>query len=159
MPPQTAAPTIDPVRLLAQAYEKKTWHGPNLRQSLRGVSARAAAWRPARSRHNIWELALHAAYWKYAARRHLLGEPRGSFDRKGSNWFEAPKKPTDAAWRETIALLADEHRKFIAAVADSRNASAVQKQMGMVLGVAFHDVYHAGQIRLLRRMHDADASR
>jgi DinB superfamily len=155
MSPRSTAPSVDPIRLLAEAYEEKTWHGPNLRQSLRGVSAGAAAWRPSRSRHNIWELAIHAAYWKYTARRRLLGEPRGSFALEGSNFFEAPKKPTDAAWRGVLDLLADEHRRFMAAVADPRNARGVQKQMGMILGVAFHDVYHAGQIRLLRRMYEA----
>ena len=63
--------------LLDEAYEERTWHGPNLRQSLRGVSARQAARRPAPGRHNIWELAVHAAYWKYAVRRRLTGEKQG----------------------------------------------------------------------------------
>ena len=49
--------------LLDEAYEKKTWHGPNLKQSLKGVSVVQAAWRPGAGRHNIWEVALHAAYW------------------------------------------------------------------------------------------------
>ena len=43
--------------LLDEAYSKKTWHGPNLRQALKGVSAKQAAWRPGRGRHNIWEIA------------------------------------------------------------------------------------------------------
>ena len=44
-----------------EAFDKKSWHGPNLRGSLRGVTAQQAAWRPGPDRHNIWELALHAA--------------------------------------------------------------------------------------------------
>jgi hypothetical protein len=48
--------------LIDEAYQNKTWHGPNLWQSLKGVSARQAAWRPGRGRHNIWEVVLHAAY-------------------------------------------------------------------------------------------------
>ena len=66
------------VRLLLaaidEAYERKAWHGTNLRGALRGVTARQAAWRPAAGRHNLWEIALHAAYWKYAVRRRLTGE-------------------------------------------------------------------------------------
>src|SRR5437899_12362197 len=54
--------------LLDEAYERKTWHGPNLKQSLKGVSMVEAAWRPGPGRHNIWEVALHAAYWKYTVR-------------------------------------------------------------------------------------------
>jgi hypothetical protein len=80
------------LQLLSEAYEKKTWHGPNLKQSIRGVSARGAAWRPASGRHNIWELTLHAAYWKYAVRRRLIGLPQGSFALKGSNFFAMPDR-------------------------------------------------------------------
>jgi DNA-directed RNA polymerase beta' subunit len=58
--------------LIEEAYSKKTWHGPNLRQALKGVTAKQAAWRPAAGRHNIWELTVHAAYWKYIARRRII---------------------------------------------------------------------------------------
>src|SRR6202022_3143178 len=76
--------------LLDEAYEKRAWHGPNLKQSLRGVSAKQAAWRPAPGRHNIWELAVHSAYWKYAVRRKIAGRKRGSFVLEGSNFFPRP---------------------------------------------------------------------
>lgn len=142
------------LQLLSEAYEKKTWHGPNLRQSIRGVSARDAAWRPSPGRHNIWELTLHAAYWKYAVRRLLLGLPRGSFALKGSNFFAMPEPPADAAWRRDRQLLEDEHRKLMATIADSRNSRVVKKQLRMIFGVAYHDIYHAGQIRLLRRLRE-----
>ena len=75
--------------LLAEGYEKRAWHGPNLKQSIRGLSAKQAAWRPGPGRHNIWELVVHAAYWKYAARRRIGGK-RGSFALKGSNFFLRP---------------------------------------------------------------------
>jgi len=142
------------LQLLSEAYEKKTWHGPNLKQSIRGVSARVAAWRPQRGRHNIWEFTLHAAYWKYMARRRLLEEARASFAVKGSNFFAMPEPPTEAAWRNCCQILEEEHRKLIAAVADAQNSRAVKKHLRMIFGVAFHDIYHAGQIRLLRRMQE-----
>src|SRR3984893_16201853 len=77
--------------LLGEAYEKRTWHGPNLKQSIRGVTAKQAAWRPGPGRHNIWELTVHAAYWKYAVRRRIEGGKRGSFVLKGSNFFARPE--------------------------------------------------------------------
>ena len=76
--------------LLDEGYEKKTWHGPNLKQSLKGVTAWQAAWRPGPGRHNIWEFTLHAAYWKYAVRRRIEGGKHGSFVLKGSNFFTRP---------------------------------------------------------------------
>ena len=85
--------------LLDEAYAGPAWHGPCLRGALRGVTHREAAWRPAPGRHNIWELTVHAAYWKYAVRRRLLGEMRGSFSEKGSNFFSRPTELSERAWK------------------------------------------------------------
>lgn len=140
--------------LLEEGYSRKTWHGPNLRQSLKGVSAEQAAWRPAPGRHNIWELALHSAYWKYAVRRRIEGGKRGSFVLKGSNFFARPGtgKVTEAAWHADLALLEKEHQALEGAIRSVLKTSRSKKLLPTLYGVAFHDVYHAGQIRLLRRL-------
>src|SRR5262249_49715801 len=88
--------------LYDEAFDKESWHGPNLRGAIRGVTAQQAAWRPAPGRHNIWEFTVHAAYWKYVVRRRLTGEKRGSFALKGSNFFERPIECTEAAWKQDL---------------------------------------------------------
>ena len=140
--------------LLDEAFSQKTWHGPNLRQSLKGVTAKQAAWRPAPGRHNIWEVALHAAYWKYAVRRKLEGAKPGSFVLKGSNFFARPEKgrATETAWRADRAILESEHRALVQTIRKTLQSPRATKHLRMLYGVAFHDVYHAGQIRLLRRL-------
>ena len=142
--------------LLGEAYQRKTWHGPNLKQSLKGVSVLEAAWRPGPGRHNIWEVALHAAYWKYAVRRRIEGAKRGSFVLKGSNFFPRPAKgnATEAAWAADKKLLEREHRAMCAAIAKALRKPRDPKFLKQLYGVAFHDVYHAGQIRLLRRLQE-----
>ena len=137
---------------LDEAFHKKSWHGPNLRQSLRGVTVAQAAWRPQGERHNIWELALHAAYWKYVVRRRLTGEKRGSFALKGSNFFERPVERTQAAWNTDVALLESEHDRLRSVVAKLSLSAHTPKALHLIRGAAAHDLYHAGQIRLLRRM-------
>jgi len=142
--------------LLDEAFSTKTWHGPNLLQSLRGVTAKQAAWRPAPGRHNIWEETLHAAYWKYDVRRRLEGGKRASFVLRGSNFFARPEKGrgTEAAWRTDRKILDNEHRALVQAVRKALQTPRAKKQLRMLYGVAFHDVYHAGQIRLLRRLQE-----
>ncbi len=104
--------------LVDEAFDKKSWHGPNLRGSLRGVTTEQAAWRPGPDRHNIWELTLHAAYWKYVVRRRLTGAKRGSFELPGSNFFLRPCEETsETAWRADIDILVAEHRKLRAVIA------------------------------------------
>ncbi len=139
------------LEILEQAYERKAWHGANLRQSLRGVPAKIAARRPAPGRHNIWEIAVHAAYWKYRVRR-LRADRPGSFALEGHNWFKRPVELNEKAWRADLTLLRAEHRKLRQALADYLAGKARQVPARLIFGAAFHDVYHAGQICLLRRL-------
>jgi hypothetical protein len=142
------------LRLLDEAYKKKTWHGPNLRQAIRGVNAKQAAWRPGPGRHNIWEETLHAAYWKYTVRKRIEGGRKGSFALPGSNFFLRPEKGKagNAAWQADKELLEREHNALRASVDGVLNTPRGVKFLKQIYGVTFHDVYHAGQIRLLRRL-------
>jgi hypothetical protein len=148
-------PTANVVLLAAidQAYSRQSWHGTNLRGSLRRVGAEQALWRPQPERHNIWELAVHAAYWKYAVWRKLAGARRGSFPLKGSNWFPSPHRGSEREWRETVALLDRMHKQLRAAVA-ALPARALDdpKLLRLLTGVAAHDLYHAGQIQVVKRL-------
>ena len=122
------------------------------------MSAAQAAWRPSGGRHSIGDLVLHAAYWKYAVRRLLTGEKRGSFPRKGSNWFSPPAATTEKEWKELLVLLETEHRTLAAAAVRLSPADLSKKPKGsrtiaeILSGVASHDVYHTGQIQLLKRL-------
>lgn len=147
--------------VLDQAYDHPSWHGPNLRGAIRRVSVKQAAWRPGSGRHNIWEIAVHAAYWKYAAWRRLTGGVRGSFPLEGSNWFPRPgeRGMTEAAWRSDRALLDDMHVSLRAAVErlsprDLHRTPRGSKvsNLSLLSGVAAHDLYHAGQIQLLKKL-------
>ena len=142
------------LNLLEEAFEKKAWHGPNLWQSLKGVTAQQAAWRPAPGRHNIWEETLHAAYWKYVVRRKLEGGKRGGFVLAGSNFFARPEagKLTEAAWKADKAILRDEYQALHNAITNAKRKPLTPELAHILWGVAFHDIYHAGQIRLLRRL-------
>ena len=144
---------------LDEAFDRRSWHGTNLRGSLRGMTAAVASRRPAPARHNAWEIAVHAAYWKYAAWRRLTGEKRGTFGREGSNWFASPVPATEAAWRKDVALLVSYHRQLREAVARLADGDLDRRAVGgretvgrLVRGIAAHDLYHAGQIQLLKRL-------
>jgi len=146
------------LRAIDQGFDHVAWHGPTLWGAIRGVTAQQAAWRPGRGRHNIWELVLHTAYWKYAVRRRLVGGEQGTFPRDGSNFPALPKVLDERHWRADVRLLKDQHRRLRAAVA-ALPASALGRRLGKkwtrseaVHGIAMHDLYHAGQIQLLKRL-------
>ena len=155
--------------LLDEGFQRAAWHGPNLRSALRGVTWQQARWRPTVGAHNIWELAVHTAYWKYVVRRRLLGETGRGFPETGRNWFARPstnqKRASDRvapqkAWKRDMALLVGVHRELRATVAPLDDMTLDQPARGsrqtpakIITGIALHDVYHAGQIQLLKRLY------
>jgi len=146
------------LQLIDEAYGKRAWQGTNLRGSLRGVSVQEASWRPAPDRHNIWEIIVHTAYWKYIVRRRLLGEKKGSFPLTGNNWIKRPIVTSENAWREDICLLDEMHSSLRETIALLKPSHLNRKPAGSkftnastISGIACHDVYHTGQIQLLKR--------
>ncbi len=142
-----------------QAFDRRAWHGTALWGSIRGLSPREALWRPARRRHNIWEVVLHTAYWKYIVRRRLTRDLALEFPRTGSNWPALPAKPDATAWRRDVALLKEQHRLLRAVIArfpatrlGARGWRSTWTNAQHVYGIASHDLYHAGQIQLLKAL-------
>lgn len=110
-----AASSIDTLLdALDYAFDKRSWHGANLMAAVRGVPAAVAA-RRVSARKSIWEQVLHAAFWKHRVLKYLNGPRHGPLGRKGFNWPTPP--PTDAAWKQDLALLRDLHARLKAEVA------------------------------------------
>jgi hypothetical protein len=153
----TSAAVGDLLPLLDEAYDRRSWHGTNLRGAIRRIEPAQIVWRPAPNRHNVWELVVHAAYWKYVVRRRVASEPRGSFPLAGSNFFARPGPFDAAAWRADVDLLAAQHRALRETVAQLSDADLARTLGGKPLawsvrGAAAHDLYHAGQIQLLKTL-------
>jgi hypothetical protein len=149
----------DPALLLGildEAYNRRTWSGTNVRKSLRGITAAGAAWRPPHARHNVAQIVLHLAYWKTVVCGRLDPERKRPFPLAGSDWFEVPARLGEAQWAHSLKLLADAQRRLRQAVAsvDLSDASkAGRDRARLAYGIAMHDMYHAGQIAMIRAQH------
>lgn len=150
------------LHLLDPPSGTRLWYGgARALGSLRGVAWPEAAWKPGPERHSIWELVLHIAYWKYAVRRRLDDSvPRGAFPRSPANWPRVPDEPNERAWKEDRALLRREHEALVEvagtlepALLDRRDAKGEYRALDLVFGVVAHDVYHTGQIQLMKRLY------
>jgi len=146
------------IQAIDEAYDRRTWHGTNLRGAVRRVSHEEALWRPAPGRHCIWEIVLHCAYYKYVQARVLTGRHgRGLFPRKPSNWPALPRAAGEVPWREDVALM-DEYHQVLREAVNGFDSQRLGEGDGRwtfaqhVHGAAFHDLYHAGQIQLLKRL-------
>ena len=147
------------LQVMDGAFDRHGWQGPTLRGALRGVSAKQALRRPGPGRHCVWDFVLHTAYWKYVVRRRLADDARGSFPRSPSNWPSVPRMPDEKQWRADVRLLVHEHqalRKVVEQMApamlDRWSPKKEWRNAEEIFGIAAHDLYHAGQISLTKRL-------
>src|SRR6185503_84833 len=144
---------------LDQAFGRRGWHGPTLSALVRNVGVAEAMWRPSPGRHSVWELVLHAAFWKNTVRRRITGDGSVRFPRSPANWPKTPEGPTARAWLDDVELLKAEHRKLVRTVSQFPAARLFRKvgttrfiPADQIAGIAAHDLYHAGQIAMIRKL-------
>ena len=142
--------------LLDRAYKEEAWHGPSLSETLAGVNAKLAAKRPLKGAHTIWEIVDHVASWNEIVALRLAGEkPHVS---PGWNFPPMPKRATPAAWKASLRRLGRAEAQFRAAVAAFPGRKIGRRRPGttstwnvLIHGQIQHQLYHAGQIAMLRR--------
>jgi len=140
---------------LDRAFYGSAWHGPALMELLKDVNAVRAAAKPLRNVHSIWELVLHIAAWDGAVQRRLGGE---KLQLKAEENFPRVPTPTEAAWRKTVADAKRTHDRLVKTVATLSDQRLRDRVPGkrynfhhMLHGLAQHELYHTGQIAVLKK--------
>lgn len=140
---------------LKRAFEGDAWHGPSVLEVLEGVSAHAAPAKPISGAHSIWELVLHIAAWDGAIRRRMEGQ---ALQLSPEQDFPPVKDTSDSAWHSALESLKQRHADLIQgvlAMPDHRLTSQVPGKdydfYHMLHGAVQHELYHAGQIALLKK--------
>lgn len=138
-----------------RAYEGEAWHGSSVRETVAGVSAQQAIARPIPNAHSIWELVLHITAWKVAVRRRLQGD-RAALS--GDEDWPPAIETSAAAWSAATNALDQAHRNLVAAVGRLDESALHQPILpgmpsvyGTLHGVIQHDLYHTGQIGILKK--------
>lgn len=140
---------------LRRAFYGEAWHGPSVMELLKDVAAAQAAAHPVAGAHSIWEIVHHITAWKGAVVRRLQGE---AVELKGEQDWPPVKDASQASWQKSLAALEQAHQlleKMVAALNDERLAGPVPNRdhnvYFMLHGVIQHDLYHAGQIAVLKK--------
>ena len=141
---------------LKRAFDGGAWHGPALMELLVDVTAEQAAARPLEAAHTIWELLHHVAAWEAIALRRLQGE-RLVDVAQSEDWPPVVDR-TATAWERDLAAAREGNSRLRVAIAgldDARLAVTVPGKdydnYVLLHGVIQHDLYHAGQIALLKK--------
>jgi len=141
---------------LRRSAEGDAWHGPSVREVLDGVTAADACAHPIAGAHSIWELVLHMAAGIQLVLRRLDGDGRQLSPEE--DW-PAPPEATEDAWQAEVASFLALNRRVREAVAtfpathldDPLVPDPPYSAFTQFIGLTQHDLYHAGQIMLLRR--------
>jgi uncharacterized damage-inducible protein DinB len=145
---------------LRRAFDGDAWHGPALLELLKDIDAATATAKPIRGAHSIWELVLHITAWDGAALSRLAGKKA---QLKGAKNFPlVPKfgsKPAEAAWQDTIDRTKSTHETLVRTVAVLPEERLRDQVPGkkydfyhLLHGVVQHELYHAGQIAILKKV-------
>jgi hypothetical protein len=144
---------------LEKTFTGPAWHGPAVEQVLAGVTAEMAARPSPAGIHGIWQIVDHMAFWEHAVRTWIAGDLTRPPDEASWSTIE---DTTEGAWQMTIQRLREGHRALVAdviAVDDARLSDRLFDDMpslyAILHGVVQHNVYHAGQIALLKRIADS----
>jgi uncharacterized damage-inducible protein DinB len=143
---------------IRRAFEGEAWHGDSVLEILKNVDATQAAARPIKNAHTIWELVLHIAAWDAAVRRRTGGQPVNLRDNEN---FPPVKDTSAAAWNKAVDYMSQTHNDLVQAVAGFPDLRLQEQVPGkresyynffyMFSGIVQHELYHAGQIVLLKK--------
>ena len=144
---------------LRRAFAGDAWHGDSVFEILEGVTAAQASARPIKNAHSISELVLHIAAWDNAVLRRLGGVAVELSDAQN---FPTVTDASETAWRKAVAEVRRVHDELVEAVSVLPGSRLDEKVPGkegahytfyyMLHGVVQHELYHAGQIALLKKM-------
>lgn len=141
---------------LERAFEGDAWHGSSVSEILGDVSAAEAARRPIEGAHTIWEIVEHTAAWQRTVRERLEGKPLRALPEE-QDW-PRPREISEEAWGASLERLRQEYerlcetaRRFQDRELDERTEGGRYTVYEMLHGVLQHDLYHAGQIALLKK--------
>ncbi len=139
---------------IGRAFRGKSWHGPSVCEVLAGVSAKDAAVHPIPGAHSIWEIVLHLI----SGYNLVLGRVRGEHVPFSIEDAWPPVlEISEAAWRESQDILAQLNQQLERAVR-AFPAERLMEELGSVypayvqfFGAPQHDLYHTGQIVMLKK--------
>lgn len=143
---------------LRHAFKGHAWHGPAVLQLLSKVDPATAAAHPIPNAHSIWELVLHIAAWDGAVNRRIVSGK--AIRLSAAQNFPPVKDKSVAAWQKALEHLKQSHDELLATVSTLPDERLSEQVAGkkydiyfMLHGVVQHELYHAGQIAVLKKAH------
>jgi uncharacterized damage-inducible protein DinB len=139
---------------LRRSQQGNAWHGPAVGELLKDVDTALAQRRLLPGAHNIWELVLHITAWQAATVRAVKGDKMPQLDGL-DDWPAAGH--TEQDWHNAVERLERVNEELVSSLTnfpDERLGNTVPGReysfYYLLHGVAQHNLYHAGQMAMLK---------
>jgi uncharacterized damage-inducible protein DinB len=140
---------------ISRAFDGDAWHGDPLMKILDGITAAQASAHPVEGAHSIWEVVNHLRAWRPAIVTRLSGK---AAELTGIGDWPPVTDTSDAAWRHCLSDLRERQLALVTAVRafpekklDENAPNREHSYYVMLQGIVQHDLYHAGQIAILKK--------
>ena len=143
-----------------EVFEGSPWYGSAVIKTLRRIPFYLVNQKIQPQAHSIAELLRHMLAWRTFVLEKL--RENAGFDielNSTADWEEGVKVHTEAEWEELLQLLEDSQQKMEQLLAGKSEEWLAQPVAGkpyanifMLRGILYHDVYHLGQIRLIKKL-------
>jgi uncharacterized damage-inducible protein DinB len=138
-----------------RAYSGDAWHGPSLKTLLDGLSAEDASTHAVPGAHSIWEIVNHLAAWQSIVERRMNGE---TVEVTVEQDWPPVWEVSEVAWQRALENFAESRSRLRATIESIRDEQLNEKpgtsrdsRYVILHGVVQHDLYHGGQIAILRK--------
>jgi uncharacterized damage-inducible protein DinB len=141
---------------LQRTVEGNAWHGPAVLEVLQEVTTEQALKKPIAAAHNIWEIVLHITAWHLAVTQRLEGYQVELS--KEEDWPPINNNGVKNSWNSAVNLLTESYKNLLNKVSSLSDSDLNRTVPGrdhsvyfLLHGIIQHDLYHAGQIAILRK--------
>jgi uncharacterized damage-inducible protein DinB len=142
--------TTNIAALLEKTFRGPAWHGPSVLDALENITPEMTSSKIADS-HSIIELVAHMTTWRNFVTKRLTGD--ATYEVSNAENF-----PPVTDWKNTLENLKKSQATLLAAIKafpESKLFTTVPTRKydfyTMLHGIVQHDIYHTGQIILLKK--------
>ena len=148
------------VKEYKEVFNGHPWHGESLSGTLASIPFPLVHYKPKENCHSIAELVQHLLAWRKFVLEKLNGNREYDIELNSiADWPEKVHLKDLSEWNKLLeelyfsqtaieASLLQKKDKWLSEEAAGKNYS----NQYMMLGLMHHDLYHLGQIRLIRKM-------
>lgn len=140
-------------------FDRSPWYGESVMTKLAGITAEEAFYKPKPEVHSIYEVVQHMLAWRIYALHILEGDLEYDIEVNSHKDWSVLPQASQEAWADLVASLKSNQTHLLRKLAEADDELLTETVPRreftydhMLQGIIHHDIYHLGQIALLKKL-------